>query len=389
MLRVKTELHSGLVGERLSAAHMPSLDGVRGIAILWVMLYHFLPLGDGDSVVVNAVYELTGAGWLGVDLFFILSGFLITRILVTSRKHPGYFRNFYSRRFLRIFPLYYGVLAVVLLTPLMLPALRTPEFTSQIWSSQGWLWLYGMNWHHWWHGEWLFDAEWIELNHFWSLAVEEQFYLAWPLLLWALPPRAWIPVLASLVVSFNGIRLVNALYGSELPHFRMDGLIIGALLYLMLADLRYRGFIVDWGTRLFPWGVAAFVMFTFWREHGLRPSDRMVSVVGLPLFQCIMACGMVRALAAPEASRGYGVLNGRVLASLGRYSYGLYVYHVLLRPCLNPSSIQSFVLPEAIRGTVVGALLGAATLTAIAFLMAWVSYHAFEKRFLALKVRFR
>lgn len=378
-----------LLSERLAATHLPSLDGVRGIAILWVMLFHFLPLGSRDSPWLNVLLELTGAGWLGVDLFFILSGFLITRILVTSRKHPGYFRNFYARRFLRIFPLYYGVLAVVLFMPLVVPALFTEKFRADIWSSQGWLWLYGMNWRHWLHGEWTFDCEWVELNHFWSLAVEEQFYLVWPLLLWALPRRAWIPMLCSIVGGFNGIRIMNALHGVDWPHFRMDGLVIGSLLFLLLSDERCRSRCVLWGTRLFPWGVALFVLFTLWRDHGLRPGDRVVSVIGIPFFQGVMACGMVTALAASDTSRIYRLLNGRFLVAMGKYSYGIYVYHVLFRPWLNPSSLQIAVLPEGLAGTLPGHVGAAAALAVLSFAVAWGSYHAYEKRFLSLKARFR
>jgi len=99
--------------------HQPGLDGVRGVAILMVMAIHFVGESKAETFVQTLLTKAAGYGLFGVDLFFVLSGFLITGILLEAKNRPHYFRNFYARRTLRIFPLYYGVLAVLFL---LLPA---------------------------------------------------------------------------------------------------------------------------------------------------------------------------------------------------------------------------------------------------------------------------
>lgn len=100
--------------------HIPALDGVRGLAILLATIYRFNGGPDGADVTDNFVFRFASLGFRGVDLFFVLSGFLITGILLDSKRQPHFFRNFYIRRAVRIFPLYYGVLfAALVLLPLV------------------------------------------------------------------------------------------------------------------------------------------------------------------------------------------------------------------------------------------------------------------------------
>ena len=166
--------------------HNPALDGVRGLAILCVLGHHLIYVNQQAT---TPVYVWSRAFidslWCGVDIFFALSGFLITGILVRTLSAPGYFRNFYGRRTLRIFPLYYFVLFVLLLC--------TP-WLHIAWGSQIWRLLTYTN-----HPfPPLHDSQWsfyfggnISLVNFWSLHIEEQFYLFWPLLvfLFRLPRR--------------------------------------------------------------------------------------------------------------------------------------------------------------------------------------------------------
>jgi peptidoglycan/LPS O-acetylase OafA/YrhL len=176
---------------------IPALDGLRGVAIIAVLCSHLIwpsPSFDGiDRVLFN--------GWVGVDLFFVLSGFLITRILCETRDEPGYFRRFYVRRSLRIFPIYYLFLAILfLVVPLILRLSHEEMSTSlrDLIDRQGWYWSYLVNVlqasnHA------AIDRQWSA--HFWSLAVEEQFYLFWPAVV-LLVPRRQLATLCVAIVLF-------------------------------------------------------------------------------------------------------------------------------------------------------------------------------------------
>src|SRR5580700_6952106 len=160
-----------------AATRLPALDGIRGVAILLVLFYHLFRYDN------SLLGRLSHHGWLGVELFFVLSGFLITGILYDSRGEVHYFRNFYGRRVLRIFPLYYGFLAVAaLLAPLLIKAQLQGIHTYIHY--QVWWWLYAAN---------ILESikGWIcaAFDPFWSLAIEEHFYLIWPLLIALAPKR--------------------------------------------------------------------------------------------------------------------------------------------------------------------------------------------------------
>src|SRR5579863_7613015 len=158
--------------------HLPSLDGLRGVAVLLVLIGHFAYVPIALKGIPGKIFALTHAGWTGVELFFVLSGFLITGILLDSKGAENYVSSFYIRRALRILPLYYGaVLVAFVLLPLLgragLPGL-SPEFNPD----QLWYWFYAGNW------AWNWNHCYQPFAHFWSLAVEEQFYLAWPWIVW-------------------------------------------------------------------------------------------------------------------------------------------------------------------------------------------------------------
>src|SRR5262249_46548866 len=150
------------------------------------MAVHFVH-GTHPNPFVHMVFKAALACWSGVDLFFVLSGFLITRILLATRASPDYFRDFYMRRALRIFPLTYGVLVAVMLIAPHLVRAAAPAAGP----SPAWLWLYGVNLYPLLTGDWYEAPNVLGLNfgHFWSLGVEEQFYLLWPLIVWRLDGR--------------------------------------------------------------------------------------------------------------------------------------------------------------------------------------------------------
>ena len=144
--------------------HLPVLDGVRGLAILMVLVFHFVGNMQPTNWVERVIVGVTNYGSYGVELFFVLSGFLITGILYDTHKKPHYFRNFYMRRLLRIFPLYYGVLALVFFVAPLIPLLRGPALDYLV-DRPAWAWLYAVNIYIAKQGEWSFSY----LDHFWSL----------------------------------------------------------------------------------------------------------------------------------------------------------------------------------------------------------------------------
>lgn len=370
--------------------HLPVLDGVRGLAVTMVLVFHFV----GQMLVTNsaerAVVAVTKYGLLGVDLFFVLSGFLITGLLYEAQDKPYYFRNFYMRRLLRIFPLYYGVLALLFWVVPLLPPFQGPTLDFLL-QRQAWAWLYGVNIYLAGHEEWSFSY----LNHFWSLSVEEHFYLFWPfvVLILARRPRALIGISLAISVGAMLARVVAILLGVDvfttvvLTPFKLDGLALGAFLAVMV---RQPGGL-DRLVRALPRVVAAsgaLLAATFvWTALVSRHELELVGSVRAALFQILLACLLIGALIAPKPSRISRFFSSRVMVFLGTYSYGLYVYHHFISYYMvsNRTEIElGHWLGSHGLAVTLQAVLGMGMSLALAYL----SYEYFEKRFLSLKHRF-
>jgi peptidoglycan/LPS O-acetylase OafA/YrhL len=371
------------------AGHLPVLDGLRGIAILAVIVYHYaFELQHGHGI-GGAIYELLHQGRHGVDLFFVLSGFLITGILLDSRDSPRYFSTFYARRTLRIFPLYYGVLYVVLvLLPMLVPPL---PLAQEVIHQQGWLWAYGTNILMSWRDQVFFNAEHFNLAHFWSLAVEEQFYLVWPLLVLALSRRALAGVCIALVPLALATRwffVAHTDMGSAAYFFtvcRVDALALGALIATLargsggLAALRRPA--------LWIVPICALLWLALLPSTGGKHWEFSSHFIYTPIG---LFCGGIVCLAlnAPPASATAQFLSTAPLRFFGKYSYGLYVFHFLLYPAFQ-LGYAALPLPAALHTGAIG-LAGLGVLsTAASIAAAWLSYNLYEKQFLKLKSRFR
>jgi peptidoglycan/LPS O-acetylase OafA/YrhL len=213
------------------SGHVPALDGIRGLAILMVMLYHLtLP----PAAALDRVWAgIASFGWAGVDLFFVLSGFLITGILFDAKGGKHYFRNFYARRTLRIFPLYYAVMMVLLVIVPRLPFAHAARYAAAS-GDQIWYWTYLSNFALGWRHEWNLGS----LDLAWSLAIEEQFYLLWPAVVFLLGRRALIGICGAVIVAALAARTALTLWGAHpipihvLTPCRMDSLALGALVAL-------------------------------------------------------------------------------------------------------------------------------------------------------------
>ena len=363
------------------------LDGVRGLAVLAVMLLHFtlfVPNGATESFLESWL----AAGWIGVDLFFVLSGFLITGILMDTRDDPHHFRNFYARRTLRIFPLYYAYLILLFIVLPMLHADYAMEHAAD--DRRMWLWTY--------MGNVLMARGWEAMpshtTHLWSLAVEEQFYLAWPLLVfWA--RRRWLTALCA--VTFIGAILTRAYLATQgaaaaayvLTPARMDTLAAGAFVAVTLrmrGDDAVRGLVpaLLW-SGMFLIGVGTVWSFTHGTRQVLAPLDFGTEEFAYPGIALVFAALVAHLVTAPPHARLPRLFSMRWLRTLGTYSYGLYLIHVPIRNVIRLVMERRGGLPELwgsqLPAQVVITVLG----MAVSFGLAYASWHLFEKPVLGLK----
>jgi len=366
---------------------MPALTGVRGLAVLMVLIFHFVGTVPPTTTVERAVVSVTNYGSYGVELFFILSGFLITGILYDTHNHPHYFRNFYMRRSLRIFPLYYGVLALVFFVAPLIGALHGPTLDYLV-ERQGWAWLYAVNIYIARQGDWSFSY----LDHFWSLSIEEHFYFFWPLVVFLLARRPRTLVAASLTIAMGALlaRFVGSLIGMNwwttytLTPFRMDGLALGA--FLAVAARQPGG--LERLVRALPWVVTAaggLLASTYvWAHFTSDAGGALILPVRAALILILLACLLMWALIAPERSISSRFFCCRTMAWLGTYSYGLYVYHHFISYYLTSNHIDQ-KLGDWLGSHSAAVALQATSGMAASMAIAYLSYEYFERRFLGLK----
>lgn len=368
------------------SGHIVALDAVRGVAILLVLATHFFNY-DGlppPTVLLDRVAAMVfKVGWIGVDLFFVLSGFLITGILYDSKGSERYLRNFYARRVLRIFPVYYVSLLIFLVVlPHVYPgdralrALRTDGF---------WYWTYLTNLKIALDGFPLFGA----LGHFWSLAIEEQFYLVWPVvvLLFGRSNLIRICLLCILGSFFFRVLLVRGDYGTAayvLMPARMDALAVGAMLALIARGPRGLASIAPLARPAAALLGAVVLAIFVWRE-GLLPWDPVMKTIGHTLLAALFAAVLVLALTSSERSVCGRICTSRTLCFFGRYSYGLYVFH---HPILF-FNFGAFLFldrfPLVFGSMLLKKLVFMTSAMTVSIGIALISWNLYEKRCLKLK----
>jgi peptidoglycan/LPS O-acetylase OafA/YrhL len=368
----------------ISRIHVPALDGLRGLAIALVLLTHLLqlsPVSKLDRIVV----KLADTGRHGVDLFFVLSGFLITGILLDTRSKPRYFLNFYGRRTLRIFPLYYCSLAVVFF---VLPLLGIVQWSdlSPLRRYEWALWAYCSNIVIAARHAWILDSGPVSLDHFWSLAVEEQFYLVWPLIIALLRRKALINLCITLIVLAAVLRSVLAIGGAAeisimvLTPCRLDTLAIGALIALLVRERGGIGALAPRARTAF-WGslIALPICFGF---HVVN--DAAAQSISYSLLALFFGSLLVMTISAPGDSRISRIFSSRVMRFLGKYSYGLYVIHALAVPAFN-KYFGVGLLSGSFGGRYAAAIVYLVLSCALSCGAAVLSWNLLEQPFLRLK----
>jgi peptidoglycan/LPS O-acetylase OafA/YrhL len=354
---------------------LPALDGLRGLAILMVMLCHFTWAG-GEAALDRAVFAVAQHGTMGVDLFFVLSGFLITGILLDARGSTAYFRPFYVRRVLRLLPLYYLAVGVLVLL-------------RHVGGLEWWYWTHSVNWLIALRGDFTAAPAWTSV--FWSLSVEEQFYLGWPLVVWWLSPGALLRACVAIAVVSLAARLGLAAAGAEWATIytstltRLDPLAVGGAL-AVLARSHPDG-LRDWlpAARRAAWvSGALFVAVTLFGAGSSLPALTAPSV-GIALLAVFWGAVLVTSLFADRRGPWSRLLESRTMRALGTYSYGLYVVHTAINWGFYMVGWEMERFPVVGGSQIVGQLAHVAAGIPLSFAVAWVSYHGFERHFLRLK----
>ena len=311
----------------------PALDGLRGVAILLVYIFHYGGGLRSAHPVIRVLGYFSETGWTGVILFFALSGFLITGSLWDSRDEPRVLRNFYARRVLRIFPLYYAVVLVALLasvargtrlaelSPVLLYAgflQNVPGFVTKA----------------------LQPVSPLPLFHLWSLAVEEQFYLLWPALVLLSGTRSrafnlslWVVALSEVFRILTHLPIVPPGFAATLDPFLLTHagtLALGAALAFTLRGPHWQ-LVERWAVTAFWSGIVIYLLAS-WRSSSFYLTPYPQFTVGL------FGVGLASTAFIPIAMRAghlRRILSSSPLRFLGRISYGFYILHIFIEPIVD------------------------------------------------------
>ena len=364
--------------------HIEALDGLRGIAILLVMMCHFASYGplQWDGFLRSKLNQILSSGWIGVDLFFVLSGFLITTILLDAKNDRYYFRNFYIRRGLRIFPLYYCFLLAFFF---ILPRLHWTFSKFQYVENQSLYWSYLINLNIGIHG---WPSHYI-LGHFWTLAIEEQFYLFWPMVIFIFQRKNLVLVcslffLGSLVTRMILVQKGFMVGALVLTPSRIDALIMGAFLSIIISNSKWVSFVSRIAWPLFGILTITLIMF-FHKMYWLRSDNPKILTIGLTIIPLFFAIILFLSVITPEGKGLNKIFSNRILQFFGRYSYALYIFHQPIVIYLSPRFFSVKTFATMVGSQVLGFIIFSMVVTAISLIFSLLSWYLLESRILGLK----
>lgn len=350
--------------------YFSELDGLRGVAIILVMLYHIFPY-----------FPFLKFGWIGVDLFFVLSGFLITNVLLSSVKSHKNLRKFYFRRSLRIFPLYFTTLFLFFIGGTVLFSERDPgSIFHYLTNKQIWFWTFTQNL--------LFVVEGIPkmpyLTHLWSLAIEEQFYLIWPFfILYVKNKIKWISLFIIGTFLWRCYLFFDNSTSPEMYFFntttRIDSLLIGSLLsiYLNMGKSIQTRFLIA-----FYLLMILFFLFTILLYGNIYLESPLTATIGYSFLGFLFA-SFIYLLVQQKVPQLSLLLNNHLLIKSGKLSFGLYIFHMPIYLVVITKFKQLILLGVNMNNQI---LLSIITLL-FTYSISIIAYNLIELPFLKLKVK--
>jgi peptidoglycan/LPS O-acetylase OafA/YrhL len=374
---------------RGASSRISDLDGLRGVAVLIVIALHIFKRADyfTENPILASITGLTAVGWMGVDIFFTLSGFLITSILLQARNEGSYFKNFYMRRALRIVPLY---LVLILFVLFLAPKVER-AFKEEVWQFLPILMLYLQNW------TILFED--LHITQYllvtWSLAIEEQFYVLWPFLVYYLNTKQLIKF-SIWVISISFLaRVVGVVFFADIPsvsHFfyynsftRFEQIIIGALLALVFTYPEMKEKIRRFSPPAFVVFFSIFVVLCLLSLPGLPNPGRSsipLTIGGYTIIALFSAALIGIFITHPPSSLLRRFFQIPFLVAMGKYSYSMYLFHVPVALILMEIFWQA-----GLRGGKVYLLYIGSTFL-VTVVVALLTWHLLEKHMLDLKKYF-
>lgn len=365
----------------------PALDGIRALAVTLVFAAHYGGGGTNGGPILKVLDSIRKRGGVGVDIFFVLSGFLITGILYDTVQDRKYFQRFFARRSLRILPIVYLLFFLI--------AILTPIFHYE------WKWKHAFFLVY--LGNFFGNADFslyefrslnhptadIQIGHLWSLCVEEQFYICWPIIVYFVRDRIkllWTSAILCVLTLLCRVAMVHLatpemaeLWIVRTLPFRFDALLFGAILALLL-----RGPSAQVIQRSMKWTlllglIPLLLIYKFSPEY----ASAWNLTIGLTLVG-VAAAGLIGMTLDPD-SIAFKVFHWRPARILGKYSYGFYVWHVIWAKAW----IEVLVFfTKRSHSTAIGGLITLPLAFCVTFLMAKLSYDLFEVRFLKYKRHF-